>query len=139
MYCPIDGTDAFIETNFIGAYSLLKAARQYVQNLGNERMRAFRFHHIYNDGLYGNYVGIEDLFTQTNPNAPSSSCCASEASSDHLLRAWLGTYSLPTADRCTELYQHEGVHILHQPEHCLGVMSDNGHSQSAALSAGPRT
>ena len=91
----IDGPAAFIETNIVGTYTLLEAARQYWQSLNDRRKPAFRFHHISTDEVYGDLEGPEDLFTETTPYAPSSPYSASKASSDHLVRAWHRTYGLP--------------------------------------------
>ncbi|MCQ9618247.1 dTDP-glucose 4,6-dehydratase [Paenalcaligenes niemegkensis] len=91
----IDGPAAFIETNIVGTYTLLEAARAYWNRLGDERKADFRFHHISTDEVYGDLEGPEDLFTETTPYAPSSPYSASKASSDHLVRAWQRTYGLP--------------------------------------------
>lgn len=79
----IDGPAAFIETNIVGTYTLLEAARAYWNNLPEERKSAFRFHHISTDEVYGDLEGTDDLFTETTPYAPSSPYSASKASSDH--------------------------------------------------------
>lgn len=101
----IDGPAAFIETNIVGTYTLLEAARQYWLGLDAERKAAFRFHHISTDEVYGDLHGPEDLFTETTPYAPSSPYSASKASSDHLVRAWLRTYGLPTlVTNCSNNY-----------------------------------
>ncbi|PKH55676.1 dTDP-glucose 4,6-dehydratase [Shewanella sp. Choline-02u-19] len=92
----IDGPAAFIETNIVGTYTLLEATRQYWLVLGEEAKLAFRFHHISTDEVYGDLKGTTDLFTETTSYAPSSPYSASKASSDHLVRAWLRTYGLPT-------------------------------------------
>ncbi|WP_339666536.1 dTDP-glucose 4,6-dehydratase [uncultured Pseudomonas sp.] len=92
----IDGPAAFIETNIVGTYTLLEAARQYWQQLDETRKVAFRFHHISTDEVYGDLEGPEDLFSEQTPYAPSSPYSASKASSDHLVRAWRRTYGLPT-------------------------------------------
>ncbi|MBW7984513.1 dTDP-glucose 4,6-dehydratase [Enterobacillus tribolii] len=92
----IDGPAAFIETNVVGTYTLLEAARHYWNPLDAERKSRFRFHHISTDEVYGDLHGTDDLFTETTPYAPSSPYSASKASSDHLVRAWLRTYGLPT-------------------------------------------
>lgn len=91
----IDGPAAFIETNIVGTYTLLEAARQYWQCLGEQRRNSFRFHHISTDEVYGDLEGTCDLFTEKTPYAPSSPYSASKASSDHLARAWQRTYGLP--------------------------------------------
>ena len=92
----ITGPAAFVETNVIGTYTLLEAARQYWSQLDAEKQAAFRFHHISTDEVYGDLEGPEDLFTETTPYQPSSPYSASKASSDHLVRAWQRTYGLPT-------------------------------------------
>jgi dTDP-glucose 4,6-dehydratase len=92
----IDGPAAFIETNIVGTYTLLEAARQYWQGLDEQRKAAFRFHHISTDEVYGDLEGPQDLFTEAAAYAPSSPYSASKASSDHLVRAWHRTYGLPT-------------------------------------------
>lgn len=92
----IDGPAAFIETNIVGTYTLLEAARAYWQNMPSEKQASFRFHHISTDEVYGDLHGTDDLFTETTPYAPSSPYSASKASGDHLVRAWRRTYGLPT-------------------------------------------
>lgn len=91
----ITGSAAFIETNILGTYQLLEAARQYWNEQVGEKKQAFRFHHISTDEVYGDLEGTEDLFLETTPYAPSSPYSASKASSDHLIRAWHRTYGLP--------------------------------------------
>ena len=91
----IDGSAVFIETNIIGTYTLLEAARVYWDNLNDERKMAFRFHHISTDEVYGDLALQDSLFTETSPYSPSSPYSASKASSDHLVRAWARTYGLP--------------------------------------------
>lgn len=101
----IDGPAAFIETNVVGTYTMLEAARHYWQQLSAETKLAFRFHHISTDEVYGDLHGTDDLFTETTPYAPSSPYSASKASSDHLVRAWLRTYGLPTlVTNCSNNY-----------------------------------
>ncbi|WP_432699376.1 dTDP-glucose 4,6-dehydratase [Kluyvera cryocrescens] len=92
----IDGPAAFIETNIVGTYTLLEAARGYWSALEDSAKAAFRFHHISTDEVYGDLHSMDDFFTETTPYAPSSPYSASKASSDHLVRAWLRTYGLPT-------------------------------------------
>lgn len=101
----IDGPAAFIETNIVGTYTLLEAARHYWNTLEGERKAAFRFHHISTDEVYGDLVGTDDLFTEDTSYEPSSPYSASKASSDHLVRAWLRTYGLPTiVTNCSNNY-----------------------------------
>lgn len=92
----IDGPAAFIETNIVGTYTMLEAARHYWQSLADADKCAFRFHHISTDEVFGDLHGTDDLFTETTSYAPSSPYSASKASSDHLVRAWLRTYGFPT-------------------------------------------
>lgn len=100
----IDGPGEFIQTNIVGTYNLLEAARAYWSRLESERKHAFRFHHISTDEVYGDLPHPDDhtelktdlpLFTETTSYAPSSPYSASKASSDHLVRAWHRTYGLP--------------------------------------------
>lgn len=114
----IDGPAAFIETNIVGTYTLLEAARNYWNGLSNEKKSAFRFHHISTDEVYGDLEGADDLFTETTPYAPSSPYSASKASSDHLVRAWLRTYGLPTiVTNCSNNYGP-----FHFPEKLIPLM-----------------
>jgi len=92
----IDGPAAFIETNFVGTYTLLEAARNYWQAMDDERKSSFRFHHVSTDEVYGDLEDSGALFTEDTPYAPSSPYSASKAGSDHLVRAWQRTYGLPT-------------------------------------------
>lgn len=91
----IDGPAAFIQTNIVGTYSLLEATRAYWSALPSAEREAFRFHHVSTDEVYGDLHGVDDLFTETTPYAPSSPYSASKAASDHLVRAWQRTYGLP--------------------------------------------
>ncbi|MCF5890268.1 dTDP-glucose 4,6-dehydratase [Aeromonas veronii] len=109
----ITGPADFIETNIVGTYMLLEAARAYWNGLDEVRKAAFRFHHISTDEVYGDLphpdeVAIGEplpLFTETTPYAPSSPYSASKASSDHLVRAWRRTYGLPTiVTNCSNNY-----------------------------------
>ncbi|HEF4891104.1 TPA: dTDP-glucose 4,6-dehydratase [Klebsiella oxytoca] len=101
----IDGPAAFIQTNLIGTFTLLEAARQYWSALDPEHKQAFRFHHISTDEVYGDLHGTDDLFTEETPYAPSSPYSASKAGSDHLVRAWNRTYGLPVVvTNCSNNY-----------------------------------
>lgn len=114
----IDGPAAFIETNIVGTYTLLEAARSYWNTMDGERKAAFRFHHISTDEVYGDLEGTDDLFTETTSYAPSSPYSASKASSDHLVRAWLRTYGLPTiVTNCSNNYGP-----YHFPEKLIPLM-----------------
>lgn len=107
----IDGPGDFIQTNIVGTYTLLEAARGYWMGLSEEKKASFRFHHISTDEVYGDLPHPDEvegdlpLFTETTSYAPSSPYSASKASSDHLVRAWLRTYGLPTiVTNCSNNY-----------------------------------
>jgi dTDP-glucose 4,6-dehydratase len=101
----IDGPAAFIQTNIVGTYTLLEAARKYWEKLPQDKQTQFRFHHISTDEVYGDLGGSPGLFTEESPYAPSSPYSASKASSDHLVRAWFRTYGLPTVvTNCSNNY-----------------------------------
>ncbi|MCF5767171.1 dTDP-glucose 4,6-dehydratase [Aeromonas veronii] len=109
----ITGPADFIETNIVGTYMLLEAARAYWNGLDEVRKAAFRFHHISTDEVYGDLPHPDEvatgetlpLFTETTPYAPSSPYSVSKASSDHLVRAWRRTYGLPTmVTNCSNNY-----------------------------------
>lgn len=99
----ITGPAEFIETNIVGTYTLLEAARAYWSQMTEERKTNFRLHHISTDEVYGDLPHPDEcqdgevlpLFTETTSYAPSSPYSASKASSDHLVRAWQRTYGLP--------------------------------------------
>ncbi|MDJ1652725.1 dTDP-glucose 4,6-dehydratase [Raoultella sp. Ech2A] len=101
----IDGPAAFIQTNLIGTFTLLEAARHYYQSLNEAQKQRFRFHHISTDEVYGDLHGTDDLFTEETSYAPSSPYSASKAGSDHLVRAWNRTYGLPVVvTNCSNNY-----------------------------------
>jgi dTDP-glucose 4,6-dehydratase len=90
----IDGPADFIQTNIVGTYTLLEAARAYWSDRPEHEKAAFRFHHISTDEVYGS-LGSEGLFTEETPYDPRSPYSASKASSDHLVMAWHHTFGLP--------------------------------------------
>jgi dTDP-glucose 4,6-dehydratase len=101
----IDGPSDFIETNIIGTFNLLEAARYYFENLSITDRKKFRFHHVSTDEVYGDLVSKDLLFTETTPYSPSSPYSASKAASDHLVRAWGRTYGLPIiVSNCSNNY-----------------------------------
>ena len=87
----IDGPGAFIQTNIVGTYSLLEAARGYVER--GDAPNDFRFHHISTDEVYGS-LGPTGEFMETSPYQPNSPYSAAKASSDMLARAWRETFGL---------------------------------------------
>ena len=90
----ITGSRSFIETNILGTYTLLEAARRYWSGLSDEAKGGFRFLHVSTDEVYGS-LGADGFFTESTPYDPSSPYSASKASSDHLAMAWHRTYGLP--------------------------------------------
>ncbi|AKB02700.1 TPA: dTDP-glucose 4,6-dehydratase [Vibrio cholerae] len=114
----IDGPADFIHTNIVGTYTLLEAARVYWNKLDQKRKSAFRFLHISTDEVYGDLKDSEDLFTEETSYDPSSPYSASKASSDHLVRAWLRTFGLPTiVTNCSNNYGP-----YHFPEKLIPLM-----------------
>jgi dTDP-glucose 4,6-dehydratase len=100
----IDGPGEFIETNVVGTYILLEAARRYYADLVDNKKVNFRFHHISTDEVYGD-LGTTGLFTEETSYDPSSPYSASKAASDHLVRAWHRTYQLPVVvTNCSNNY-----------------------------------
>ena len=100
----ITGAVDFIQTNVIGTFSLLEAARDYWAGLDQAGKAAFRFLHVSTDEVYGS-LGDEGLFTEDTPYDPSSPYSASKASSDHLAKAWERTYGLPVVvSNCSNNY-----------------------------------
>lgn len=111
----IDGPQAFIETNVMGTYNMLQAARHYWEGCG--KPKAFRFHHISTDEVFGS-LGATGQFTEETPYDPRSPYSASKASSDHLVRAWAETYGLPVVlTNCSNNYGP-----FHFPEKLIPVV-----------------
>jgi dTDP-glucose 4,6-dehydratase len=101
----IDGPDAFIQTNIIGTFNLLQAARRHWASLPDEGRKAFRFHHITTDEVYGTLGAADSPFTETTAYRPNSPYSASKAGADHLVRAWQETYGLPVlVSSCSNNY-----------------------------------
>ena len=109
----ITGPAEFIQTNIVGTYTLLEAAREYWNGLSGSAKANFRFHHISTDEVYGDLPHPDEqdgasnlpMFTEQTSYAPSSPYSASKASSDHLVRAWLRTYGFPTiVTNCSNNY-----------------------------------
>ena len=100
----ITGPADFIQTNIVGTYTLLEAARAHWNSLEGERKASFRFHHISTDEVYGS-LGDEGFFTEETAYEPNSPYSASKASSDHLVRAWHHTYGMPVVTtNCSNNY-----------------------------------
>jgi dTDP-glucose 4,6-dehydratase len=90
----IDGPRVFIDTNIVGTFVLLEAARQFVASLPDAARAEFRFLHVSTDEVYGT-LGESGLFSEETPYAPNSPYAASKASADHLVRAYFHTFKLP--------------------------------------------
>jgi dTDP-glucose 4,6-dehydratase len=144
------GPAAFIQTNIVGTYTLLEAARNYWGSLTADRKPKFRFVQVSTDEVYGS-LGAQGKFSEVSPIRPNSPYSASKAAGDHLARAWFKTYGLPTViTNCTNNYgprQHpekliphmitralsgeslpvygDGRNVrdwIHVEDHCAGVM-----------------
>lgn len=111
----IDGPGEFMQTNIMGTYQLLEQARAYFSSLAEDKKQGFRFHHISTDEVYGDLPHPDEveaadrdslpLFTENTSYEPSSPYSASKAASDHLVRAWLRTFKLPTlVTNCSNNY-----------------------------------
>lgn len=100
----ITGAADFIQTNVVGSFTLLEAARGYWNGLDLQAKAAFRFLHVSTDEVFGS-LGDEGLFKETTPYDPSSPYSASKAASDHLAKAWQRTYGLPVVvSNCSNNY-----------------------------------
>ena len=146
----IDGPRPFIDTNIVGTFVLLEAARAFTAGLPPAARGAFRFLHVSTDEVYGT-LGPSGLFSETTPYAPNSPYAASKAAADHLVRASFHTYGLPVLiTNCSNNYgpyqfpekliplmllnafearplpiYGDGGHIrdwLHVEDHCAGIL-----------------
>ncbi len=100
----IESPGDFIQTNVVGTFELLEAARNYWQALTGSQQNRFRFLHVSTDEVYGS-LGKTGKFTETTPYQPNSPYSASKAGSDHLVRAYFHTYDLPTlTTNCSNNY-----------------------------------
>ena len=116
----ISGPDVFIQTNVVGTHQLLQAARK-VWLLENKHDKAYRFHHVSTDEVYGMLSFTDPAFTETTAYAPNSPYAASKAASDHLVRAYFHTYGLPvTISNCSNNYGP-----YHFPEKLIPLLITN--------------
>ena len=100
----IDGPLEFVNTNVLGTAVLLQNALEHFRSLDDAGKKAFRFHHVSTDEVYGS-LGDEGMFTEDTPYDPSSPYSASKAASDHLVRAWQRTFGLPVSiSNCSNNY-----------------------------------
>ena len=117
----IDSPEAFIQTNLLGTFQLLEAARKYWRRLSGAAHEGFRFLHVSTDEVYGS-LGTEGKFTEENPYRPNSPYSASKAGSDHLVRAYFHTYGMPVlTTNCSNNY---GPYQF--PEKLIPLMIQNG-------------
>ena len=116
----ITGAADFIQTNIVGSFTLLEAARTYWLGLRSPEKDGFRFLHVSTDEVYGS-LGPDGLFTETTPYDPSSPYSASKAASDHLASAWMRTYGLPVViSNCSNNYGP-----FHFPEKLIPLVTLN--------------
>ena len=119
--CSITGSDAFIQTNIVGTFTLLEAARAYWSNAAANKRDNFRFLHVSTDEVYGS-LGEDGLFREDTAYDPSSPYSASKAASDHLAVAWHRTYGLPVVvSNCSNNYGP-----YHFPEKLIPLIILNG-------------
>ena len=117
----IHGPADFVQTNVVGTFSLLEAARAYWNQLGGSAREGFRFHHVSTDEVYGSLSLNDAPFTETTPYAPNSPYSASKAGSDHLVRAYFHTYGMPVlTTNCSNNYGP-----YHFPEKLIPLMIAN--------------
>jgi dTDP-glucose 4,6-dehydratase len=113
----IDSPHPFVDTNIVGTFTLLEAARAFVRTLDDAARPAFRFLHVSTDEVYGT-LGSEGLFSEETPYAPNSPYAASKASADHLVRSYFHTFGLPVLiTNCSNNY---GPHQF--PEKLIPLM-----------------
>jgi dTDP-glucose 4,6-dehydratase len=117
----ITGPAAFIDTNVVGTFRLLEAARAYWKGLPAAEKTAFRFLHVSTDEVYGSLRPEDAPFTEDHPYRPNSPYAASKASSDHLVRAYGETYELPVLiTNCSNNYGP-----FHFPEKLIPLVIHN--------------
>ncbi len=101
----ISGPAAFIQTNLVGTFNLLEAARMYWLEEKKLTQNDCHFHHISTDEVYGTLKENDPAFTETTPYAPNSPYSASKAGTDYLVRSYYHTYGLPvTTTNCSNNY-----------------------------------
>lgn len=100
----INGPEVFVQTNVVGTFRLLEAARHHYSGLSTGEKAQFRFLHVSTDEVFGE-LGDTGKFSESTPYDPSSPYSATKAASDHLVRAWHHTYGLPTiVTNCSNNY-----------------------------------
>ena len=113
----IDAPGEFVNTNVVGTFQMLNAARHHWESLPEDEQATWRFLHVSTDEVYGS-LGKEGLFTETTAYAPNSPYSASKAAADHFARAYFQTYGLPVLiTNCSNNY---GPHQF--PEKLIPLM-----------------
>jgi len=111
----------FVQTNVVGTFTLLEAARTYWNGLDDDAKAGFRFLHVSTDEVFGSLSATDPQFSETTPYAPNSPYSATKAGSDHLVRAYHHTYGLPTlTTNCSNNYGP-----YHFPEKLIPLMIAN--------------
>lgn len=117
----ISGPEDFIQTNIVGTFHLLEAARGYWNALSAQEKQDFRFLHVSTDEVYGSLAPTDPAFSETNRYEPNSPYSASKAASDHLVRAYHHTYGMPVlTTNCSNNYGP-----YHFPEKLIPLMIVN--------------
>ena len=117
----IHGAGDFIETNIVGTFRLLEAARAHWGDLPEKEKADFRFLHVSTDEVYGSLAPDAPAFTEQHVYEPNSPYSASKAASDHLVRAWHHTHGLPVlTTNCSNNYGP-----FHFPEKLIPLMITN--------------
>ena len=123
----IHAPEDFIQTNIVGTFRLLDAARGYWNSLSADDQAAFRFLHVSTDEVYGTLKKDDPAFTEDNRYEPNSPYSASKAASDHLVRAYYHTYGLPVlTTNCSNNYGP-----YHFPEKLIPLIIHNALSGKA--------
>ncbi len=101
----IDGPTDFVDTNVVGTFNLLEAARAHHATPSGSAADRFRFVHVSTDEVFGSLADGDPAFTESSPYSPRSPYSATKAASDHLVRAWGETYGLPViVTNCSNNY-----------------------------------
>ncbi len=101
----IEGPEEFVQTNVVGTFRLLEAAREYHQSLSEEQAVQFRLLHVSTDEVYGSLAPSDPAFHEQRKYEPNSPYSASKAASDHFVRAYHHTYALPVlTTNCSNNY-----------------------------------
>jgi len=117
----IHGPGEFIQTNIVGTFTLLEAARAYWSGLDDAAKAGFRFLHVSTDEVFGSLGPSDPQFSETTAYAPNSPYSASKAASDHLVRAYHHTYGMPVVTtNCSNNYGP-----YHFPEKLIPLMITN--------------